>query len=259
MADATDTPNTTTPATDPPVTEKDVVYWQAEARKAFTARDEIKNKLRDLEGRVLSDDDRKLFEKLRADAATTEEQRKRKEGEFDTWRADILKKHEEAVTGERTKREAAEVRLRQKLIGLEFAAASTLFGDNGKTVLTPDIAEAYFGRNVDIQTDDDGTERVVVKGPDGHVIISAKTGKPAGFVEAMEEVIAGLPNRDRILRGSGKAGSGSPGGSKTGAPGAPDLQTLTERAAKGDKDAIKALKDRRSQSSAMVFGSALSR
>jgi Family of unknown function (DUF6651) len=234
--------------------EKDAAYWQAEAQKAFHDRDEAKRKAREFEGRVWKDEDRELFEQLKAEKDSSEEQRKRKEGEFDNWRADIVKKHDEAMKTEAGKREAAEAKLRQKLIGLEFAAASSLFGENGKTVLTPEIAEAYFGRYVEVQTDEAGHERVVVKDPHGHVMLDAKTGKPAAFADAIGEVIDGLPNKDRILRGSGKAGSGSAGGTNQGSRGV-DLDKLTP-ADFHDPKVRQAVKRRQAAAGGMQFGPA---
>ena len=230
-------------------------HWKAEAAKAFKARDEIKARMRELEGKVMSDEDRQLFDKLRADAEKTEEERKRKAGEFDTWRADIVKKHDEALKTEAQKREAAEAKLRQRLIGLEFAAATSLFGDNGKTVLTPAIAEAYFGRFVDVVTDDSGHESVVVKGADGHVVLNVKTGKPAAFAEALAEVIDGLPDKDRILRGSGKTGSGSSGGASGRSADAPiDASNLTPEQRR-DPNVLKRLRAQQPRGG-MVFGTA---
>lgn len=197
--------------------DKGLAYWESEAKKAFKERDQERKQRRDLEQRAISEEDRALFDRLKSESDKAEEKRKREEGQFDTWRTDITRKHDEAIKSEAAKREAAETKLRQKLIGLEFAGASSLFGESGKTVLTPDIAEAYFGRYVDIVTDDQGRESVVVKGHDGHVVLDAKTGKAASFVDAMTEIIDGLPNKDRILRGSGKSGSGSSGGSTNGA------------------------------------------
>ena len=79
---------------------KDAAFWQAEAKKAFQDRDAVKNKLRDLEGRALTEEDKLLFDTLKVQNAKSEEERKRKEGEFDSWRADITKKHDEALKKE---------------------------------------------------------------------------------------------------------------------------------------------------------------
>lgn len=228
---------------------KDAAYWQAEAKKAFEARDRTSQRVRELEGRALSEDDIALFQTLKEQQSKADEEKKRKAGEFDAWRADITKKHEESISAERKRAESAEAKYRQKLVGHAFASASSLFGDAGKTVLTPDIAEAYFAKHVEVLDDDS----VVVKGLDGHVILNAKTGKPADFAEALAELIDGLPHKNKILRGSGKAGSGSPGGATTGVEHI-DFTNLTPEQRR-DPKVLAALRARQPRGG-MVFGTA---
>ncbi len=234
-----------------------VEFHKAEAAKAFKARDEVKKQLRDLETRVMSDDDRALFDKLKSEAEKGEEARKRKEGEFDAWRSDIVKKHDEALKAAHARAEQADARYRQKLIGLEFAGASSLFGDAGKTVLTPEVAESYLGKFVEVQTDEQGTERGVVKGLDGHAVLDVKTGKPASFADAIFEVIQALPTKDRLLRGSGKTGSGSSGGTTSGTQGV-DLGKLTARDFR-DPKIREAVRQRQNSAGALQIGPAFDR
>ena len=94
-----------------------------------------------------------------------------------------------------------------------------------QTILTPEVAEAYYGRYVEVQ-EVNGRKSVVVKDPQGQVILDAKTGQPASFAVAIGELIDALPNKDRIIRGSGKTGSGSSGGA-VGGHGQLDLRNLT--------------------------------
>jgi hypothetical protein len=232
---------------------KDAAYWQAEARKAFEARDAAKRELKDLSGKVLSDDDAKRFADLQAAAAQSEEDRKRKAGEFDAWRADILKKHQ-ADVADRDKRLAeSEGKTRKTLIGLAFAGAADIFGKDALTIYGSKAGERIFAEYVDL--DDDGI--VVVKNRAGSVILDAETGKPASFTAAMKELIESLPDKNEHLRGSGKTGSGSSGGGQPGVQA--DVNELTQRARAGDKDAIKALQQRRGSSGALVMGTAFSR
>lgn len=194
----------------------DADYFREEAKKAFKARDEYKAKVRALEesGRVLTDEQVERYKALEQAAASAEEERKRKAGEFDQWRADITRKHETALQAEARKAQEATERFHNTLRDHAFSSASEWFGGAGaKTILTPEIAAAYFGRYVTVEVDDNGAERVVVKDPNNHVILDAKTGRPAAFTQAIGELIGMLPTRDSILRGSGKTGSGSSGGS----------------------------------------------
>lgn len=213
--------------TPPPTTTADSEYYKAEAKKAFDARDKAKNELRALEesGRLITPEKLAHFQKLEEAAATVEEERKRKAGEFDSWRVDISKKHEEALSTEKAAVAKATERLHGVLKDHAFAAAGEWFGNSdSKTILTPAIASAYFGKHVAVE-EHDGAERVVVKDSQGHVILDAKTGKPAAFSQAIGELIGMLPDKDSILRGSGKTGSGSSGGSQAiGAGGDVDIR-----------------------------------
>jgi hypothetical protein len=205
---------------------KDAAYYQAEAKKAFADRDDAKKKLRELEqsGAVLSAEDRKLFDELKKQQKQLEEEKLTKAGEFEKMKQQLIDGHA-AETKKHTERIAQlETTLRQTSVGREFAAAAALFGKDAKTILTPEIAEAYFGRYVDV---DKETGVVTVKNMNGQVILDLKTGKPAAFADAMSELIESLPNKDAVLRGSGKTGSGSSGGAGGGGNGQPTtLQNL---------------------------------
>ena len=229
---------------------KDANYWQAEARKAFEARDEAKRQAKELAAKTLSDEDAELFKKLREAEAKTEEERKRKAGEFDSWRKDILTKHQQEIADREKRIADAEGKTRKTLIGLAFAGATDIFGKDALTIYGPKAGERIFSEFVDL--DEDGS--VVVKNRAGHVILDADTGKPASFAVALKELIDSLPDKNDHLRGSGKTGSGSAGGGQPGSPA--DINELTTRARSGDKDAIKQLQQRRAHSGALVMGSA---
>lgn len=223
-----------------------------EIRKVSRERDDYRKRVKDLDGF-----DPEEYRTLKQQAEQAEEERKRKAGEFDAWRSDIVKKHEAEKATEREQREAAEKKYRQKLISLEFQSASTLFGATGRTVLTPAIAEAYFGRYVDVVSDESGAERVVVKDRDGHVVLSPKTGKPADFSEALAEIIDTLPDKNDILRGSGKAGSGSSGGATHGSE-TTDFSRLKPSDFR-DPKVRQAVKDRQSAAGGLQIGPAWDR
>ena len=219
-------------------TVKDDLIPRTEAVEAFKARDKAKQALRELQesGLVLTPEQRDEIAALKAEKAKAEEDRQKKAGEFDSMRVTLVKQHEAAIEAERQKAAKAETELASTLKGLAFASASTWFGEAGKTVLTPEIAEAFYGRFVEL----DG-RTVVVKDPEGNVILDAKTGKPAAFSDAIGQLIEALPNKDHVLRGSGKTGSGSSGGSGS-TNSTTDLAELTRRAQRGDKAALEALK-----------------
>jgi hypothetical protein len=194
-----------------------------EAKNAFKARDEIKNKLRDLEGRALSEDDLKTFQTLKEQAAQLEEDRAKKAGEFETLKTQMAERHTQTVKAkdaEIAKRDETinrwSERFKDKVKKAEFGAAVDYFSgaETSKTILDVEMGMAILGRFVDVTVDDDGNAQVIVKKPNGDVILGAD-GNPASFTDGIGELIKTLPNKDRILRGSGKTGSGSSGG-KTG-------------------------------------------
>jgi hypothetical protein len=233
----------------PPAPPANDLIPRSEAQQAFKARDEIKRKLRELEeqGLVLTPEQKNELAALRAEKAKAEEDRQKKAGEFDALRTNLVKQHEAQLQAEREAKTKAEQELSSTLRGLAFAQAADWFGPNGKTVLTPEIAEAFYGRYVEL----DG-RTVVVKDVDGHVILDLKTGKPAAFADAIGQLILSLPNKEHVLRGSGKTGSGSSGGS--GSAQATDLVDLQRRAMKGDKKAIDQLRDHVNSQGGVTYG-----
>lgn len=230
-----------------------LAFLEAEAKKAFAARDELKRKVRELESAGLTPQEREEYQALKANADKAEEDRKRKAGEFDTWRQSITDKHAKELGAATEKAAAAEKRLRDTLIGRAFADATDLFGREAATIYQPYVAEKVFGQYVDL--DEHG--QPVVKDAEGHVIVDAKTGRPASFPAAMRELIDGLPDRDYHLRGSGKTGSGNSGGAEAGKP--TDLKALTLRAQQGDVKAAQELRQRLASKGGMEVGSGFAR
>lgn len=228
---------------------KDAAYWEAEAKKAFQARDAAKGELKKLseEGRVLTPEQKDRLATLEAEAAKAEEERAKKAGEFDKLREQLNAKHGEELGKERSRNESLTKKFRDTVVRATFGTATDLFGghDASKTVLDVDMAISVLGRFVSVEDDEKNPDsyQIVVRGTDGEPILDGK-GNPAKFTDAIAEVISQLPNKDRILRGSGKAGSGSSGGGSNGGK-PPDLEALTKAAAKGDRKAIEALQERR--------------
>lgn len=109
--------------------------------------------------------------------------------------------------------QAAEQRVRRLLVSTQFGGSKFL---KEKTTLTPDIAEARWGAQFKVEKNDS----VVAYDEHGNVIYSrTHHGQPAGFDEALEQLVAGHPSRDSFLRGTGSTGSSAPGGASTNAGG----------------------------------------
>jgi hypothetical protein len=259
MADANE--ETTTDTTKADSKSEDLIP-RSEAQKAFKARDEAKAALRALEdsGRVVTPEQFEKFRKLEEAAAKADEDRKRKAGEFDSLRTQLIEKHTTEIKERDSKLSQLSERFKSTVVRAEFGSAVDYFSgsESSKTILDVDLGMAALGKYVQVEdTDDDIGYRVVVKSPKGDTILGAD-GNPASFTEAIGELIKLLPNRDRILRGSGKTGSGSSGGSTVAGKSA-DLAELTRRAERGDKEAIAALRARRNAGSGVVMGSAFTR
>jgi hypothetical protein len=99
--------------------------------------------------------------------------------------------------------------LDREVIGGNFAR-SPLIAE--KTILTPKIAEAYYGKHYKRE---DG--KLVAYDANGTKIFSrSNPGQPADFDESMEVLIGADPSKDHILKSSGASGSGAQGSSGSG-------------------------------------------
>lgn len=240
------------------------LHWKKEsgAAASFATRDEIKQKLRDLEGRALTPEQQKEYADLRAQQSAMAEDKKRAEGKFDELKTELVTKHSTELTTRDSRIGELETLIADREIDLAFANAivdkAPLFGgDDALTIFPPDIAAKALRDHVAVEHLDINGRKAVfvrVKNPVTGKVILGSDGNPAPFATAMAECISLLPSKDRILRGSGKTGSGSPGGGNALGKDA-DLETVTRAAARGDKKAIAQLKER-SANGSIVKGSA---
>lgn len=242
---------------------KDAAYWEAEAKKAFAARDGAKSELKKLTeaGLVLTPEQKDRLAQLEDAAAKAEEEKRKAAGDFESWRKDITGKHADEVKKHVETLTSLQREIADDKIQAAFGAATDFFGggENSKSILTPTLAFKTFREYVsfeefDFGADDGGKRKVIVVRDTKNKIIRGDGGHPAPFAEAIGRLIDSHPDKDHILRGSGKAGSGSSGGGdRRSNP--DDLETMTRKAAKGDQAAVKALQDRR-RGGAIISGSA---
>ena len=109
--------------------------------------------------------------------------------------------------------------IRKLLISNKFATSSLFSGDDPKTTLPPEMAEAYFGKNFKIEEGNEGVLRIIAYDANGDQIISRiNVGEPAEFEEAIEAIFDSFPGKDRLLKskGGGSGGAGGGGGSDGG-------------------------------------------
>jgi hypothetical protein len=224
--------------------EEAAAYYKAEAQKAFEKRD------RDIAAaRAEADaakkaagvtaEERTELEELRKAREAAEEERAKKAGEFDT----LKSAYEKRVAEAEAKATEANQRFADTMVRAAFFSAPDIFGPDGATTLTPEFGFAGFRAHVEFVPGENGTSGgIVVKDRAGEIIRDEKNpAEPASFAAGMRQLLDTWPDKDAILRGSQKAGSGSTGGSgDVGLP--PDRAALADRAIKGDPEAIEALK-----------------
>jgi hypothetical protein len=257
MADANEQQTETTETSTAASSANDLIP-RSEAQKAFLARDKAKKELEAMSKRALSEEAIAEYESLKAAQAQAEEDRKKKAGEFETLKQSLITKHTTELETERAARLQLEADYKTEKIEAAFLGAVDLFGghDKSATILTGDMATAYLGKYVafeEVEIAGKTIKAVVVRDLDGQIILDGK-GNPAKFNDAIVELINQLPNKDRILRGSGKTGSGSSGGS-TGSSQPVDLRNLTQARLK-DPNVIAALKAQRG-TTGITMGSSL--
>lgn len=228
------------------------------AEEAIAEAAKLRKTNAELSGKVMTPEQQKRLEELEAAAAKAEEDRKTKAGEWENLKTELTTKHGAEIKQREERIGQLSERFKKTVVQAEFGRASDLFGgDTAKTILDVDLAIAALGGYVHIEDDDQSPlgYKVVVKKSNGTPIVGTD-GNPLPFAAAMTELIASLPNKDRILRGSGKTGSGSAGGGNHN-PGSPeDLDQLTKKAAAGDKDAIAKLRDRQQGLGGAIQGTA---
>lgn len=215
--------------------ELDRLKFEADQARAEAAK--IKAALEDVKKEMPSAEQRARWAELESQAAKAEEDRALKAGEFETLKAQLTTRYEREIEGHKqatanalARAEGLERDIEDEMVAREFAAASNLFGPSGKTVWFPDVAQAYFRRNVEVEkTEQNGrtVRRVIVKTANGTTVLD-KNGQPMAFAKAMEELIDSHPQREAILRGSGKVGAGSLGGSH-GTSGDIDVTRLKQK------------------------------
>lgn len=97
-------------------------------------------------------------------------------------------------------------------VGNRFATSKYL---SEKTILIPEIAEAYFGKNFKIE----GGKVAAYDGAGNQIYSRTKPGEPADFDEALTILVESHAQRDHIMKGSGASGSGAKGSQGAGGQG----------------------------------------
>ena len=107
----------------------------------------------------------------------------------------ITKGFKEKLTTLESKLSEKDDVIRKLLVTNEFSNSDFFNGANKKTILNPDIAEGFFGKNFKIEGN-----KVVGYNAEGLPIMSKENPeKYAGFNEVIETLIKEYPNKDSIL------------------------------------------------------------
>jgi hypothetical protein len=154
-----------------------------------------------------------------------EEIKKAQQAAFDAEKDNLLRSFSEKENEFQTTLSTKDSIIYNLTVSSEFARSPWFTGDNSKTILTPEIAQSYFGGFFKVEEDGkhpDGTPKTRVTGYVGDNPIYTKkplkAGELADFDEAMGVIIENYPMKDRILRSSG-GGSGAGGGAGGGGGG----------------------------------------
>jgi hypothetical protein len=210
----------------------------------------------------MSPEQKTRLAELEATAAAAEEEKKRKAGEFDA----MAQGPADRSTRPRRPRDDAAVDApegdRRRQDQAAFGTATDFFGggEKAKTILTPTLAFKTFREYVsyeefDFGEDDGGKRKVIVVRDVKNKIIRGDGGHPAPFSEAIARLIESHPEKDHILRGSGKAGSGARGGAGGGKGNSVDYGNLTPEQMR-DPAIIAEAKRRTAAAGGIVMGTA---
>jgi hypothetical protein len=200
----------------------------------------------------------KLFEKVEDLAAWKEQADKAIEtvknldesklieaGKVDLLKSEMRKAHDAEINGihesYKKKMQTNEQLLKDKdgtiyqlMVSSKFSQSPYFTGEDKKTTLMPDIAEAYFGKNFKVEKH---AEKLRVVGYlESNPIYSRKNpGELADFEEALGVIIDAYPMKDQIMK-TGGPGSGGGGGGDDRKKGGGTLEQLQAQLAQALKD-----------------------
>jgi len=135
-----------------------------------------------------------------------------------------LSKQKESFEGviqkEKDSNARKDAQIRKLTVGAKFSQHPLFIGEKRKTTMTPDAAEAIFGRNIMVQEDDKDPESLVTrvyydKARNDMVYSVVNPGEPAEFNEGMALLWETYPQKNNYIRGDG-GGSGAQGGEGAG-------------------------------------------
>ena len=174
---------------------KDVEDIEAFLQEAEKARDTIKN-LEEKDVRK-AETVEKIKQEMRDGFADKE---KKLKAEFGT-KLDEMQKQIDGKDGT----------IRKLMVSNRFATCDLFVGEDRKTTLPPDAAEALFGQHFKVEERDGKTVLVAYYNNGDQVYSRERPGEPADFNEAIRSLFDRYPHKDSVLRTT-PGGSGGTGG-----------------------------------------------
>jgi len=128
-------------------------------------------------------------------------------GKAEEMKKQIQDQYESKISEKDSELSQRDKQIHQLVVSNAFANSQVV---NEKTILPPDVAEAYFGQQFKVENG-----QAVAYDKSGNPIYSReKSGEPAPFDEALDHLVENHPQKDRLLKGNpGGSGSGPGGGS----------------------------------------------
>lgn len=119
----------------------------------------------------------------------------------------VAQAHADALSGK-------DREIRTLMISNRFSISPHFNGDESITTMPPDVAEAFFGSNFKVESNEEGEPKLKAYLGGEEIMSLQNPGDPADFEEAISIIIDKYPNKDHILRapGGGSGGGGGQGG-----------------------------------------------
>jgi len=128
-------------------------------------------------------------------------------GKAEEMKKQIQEQYEQKVSEKDQALSARDQQIHNLVVSNAFANSQVV---NEKTILPPDVAEAYFGQNFKVENG----QAVAYDQNSNPIYSKQKPGEPAPFDEALDHLVENHPQKDRLLKGNpGGSGSGPGGGS----------------------------------------------
>lgn len=169
---------------------------------------------------------------------------------FDQQLADANKSFGLKENDYKEKLSAKDAHIRKLMVSNKFATSPWFVGENRKTILAPEFAEAYYGKFFKVEENSKtGEISLVAYYPNQEQVYSKKNpGELASFDEAIGLLIESDPKKDQILRSQGGgsgAGDGVGGGEESNGDEMSKLQQMYKAAQeKQDSRAMIAIKNK---------------